>query len=157
MSKKAYYPVWGKIDLLRGDEEFFISKLNDRGSYLYRKLIPDLNHEVLIDGGEPIKGLKPTGKWLHEDDFGRRWITNHLVKRNIAVVELDGPLIARLVDLYDRRIGGQWRSTFNTCCSNNAMLLIKKYGWDEREARNMAYTICRGQITFEDAVSSKSE
>ncbi|AHF02281.1 hypothetical protein THIAE_06030 [Thiomicrospira aerophila AL3] len=153
MNKKTYLPVWEPIDLLQGGhkEAYFEAKLNDDGSHSYRLLECDMDTLVEVNG-ELVRGLKPTKKWLTESEFNRRWITNHLCKRNLAVVELAGPLIGKLVDLYDRRIGGQWRSTYNTCKHNTMMLFINQYGLDEHRAKLLAITICRGECSFENIV-----
>jgi hypothetical protein len=110
MSNKFVLPAWGEITGLKGNEVFFESKQNDRGSFMYRKLIPNKRHTIVVDGGDPVHALKASGQWLHEDDFGTQWISNPKRKNepNVAVVELDGPLISRAIDVFDRKVG-RWR------------------------------------------------
>jgi hypothetical protein len=121
MSVKTILPAWDDIEGLEGNEVFFESKQNNRGAFLYRKIITNNRHTVVIDGGEPINGLKPSGKWLHEDDFGTNWVCNPKRTQNIAIVELDGALISRVIDVYDRNIN-QWRSAIGRISS----ILMKK-------------------------------
>lgn len=108
MSVKVILPAWEAIPELQGDEVFFQSMENHRGDFLYRKIIKNNRHTVVINGGEPVNGLKPSGKWLHEDDFGTQWVCNSKRTQNIAIVELDGPLISRVIGVFDRKVG-RWR------------------------------------------------
>lgn len=155
----VYLPLKNKIELLQGNEAFFDSKIVD-GNHFYRKLDVDASQKVTAFDGKVIGSLVPTKKWLDESEFSRRWINNHLCKRNLAIVEIDNGLVTSLVDLFDRRLGrrpGQWRSTFNVCKHNNIMLLMNSHGFNEVTAKQYAYSICRGDVTFEDVVSSKGE
>lgn len=110
MSNKVVLPAWGEIPGLKGNEVFFESKQNDRGAFMYRKLIPNKCHTVVVDGKDPVYALKSSGQWLHEDDFGTQWISNSKRKNqtNVALVELQGPLISRVIDVFDRKVG-RWR------------------------------------------------
>jgi len=107
MSNKITLPAWIETPELKGNEVFFESKQNDRGAFMYRKLIPNKRHTVVVDGKNPVHALKSSGQWLHEDDFGTQWIGNSKRKNqsNVALVELNGPLISRVIDVFDRESG----------------------------------------------------
>lgn len=101
--------AWDQDIALTGKEVLFESAIRgQREQTFYRKLIPDNRKTVTINGGEPISKLKPTGKWIHEDDFGTQWVGNDNRKEDIAVVRIDDGLIGSVKDVYDRSLG-KWR------------------------------------------------
>lgn len=84
---------------------YFEQKENERGSFLYRKLISNPRKTVSFNGGEPIPSLKPSGSWIHEDDFGTRVISrpSKALNTDVAIVILDGGVIDNLLALYSRK------------------------------------------------------
>lgn len=97
-------PSWEPISGLDGSEVFFEDKQDDRGNFYYRKLIVNKSHKIRFEGRDPVHALKPTGKWLHEDDFSMEWVCNpkRRCHSNIAIVVFDDGVIDRLKDVYHR-------------------------------------------------------
>lgn len=97
-------PSWEPLSGLKGSEVFFEDKLDDRGKYYYRKLIVNKFHKILLEGRGSVYALKPTGKWLHEDDFTTEWICNpkRRFHSNIAIVDFNDGMIDRLKEVYHR-------------------------------------------------------
>jgi len=77
--------------LVQDSDLFFKEKENGRGASMYKKLILDTKCRYRLKDADIQYGLKETGKWLHEDDFGQKFICPH---NKVIHIVVDGNWIS---------------------------------------------------------------